>query len=604
MPTLCRRFPLPAIFFVLLAVFHAPERAEAWDFSGKQLSASLTEVARKNRLTIIATVPDTAIASLSVPDTASPEAILRDLAKSVGAAAPKFGNTFFIIPAKEYRDRENLTWIFVHSRERPIEAVLKSLPEFPPPEVKVFPFPQANFCVLAGLRDDLRNARESLHRSEKPGSPLRVAFHLSERQSSGIIASLTFPAIDEVPTGISFSVFPAPNREMIGTLTVSASAPGEWEMKGSLISDLSSGTPTVFSSITGMGRNPGRFEIRLGATEYVGSWSVFVLPDTLRLAAPAAASTGAPVEESREPAPDEESEPPEKYLELAWVDRPITEILTAVVASAGENLIVPPDCFGTLTLLYFGQELYFEEFMSLIARAKNFSLRKIGNTWVFNPPEVVVDGCCGSLFATRRLQFIQAGTIGTPIRNLLDHFRLARTIPFSDDPFLDLLIWGGPVFPFENLRKFVDQIDTPPHLLEINSLIRGRGGETGEIFQAATGRPFTRIIRTVQVTDSLDFLPVLFSPYGWFGIRYSVTRTTPTGRLRIEGWSYLPSATGPAFLEIGGADPLELLLLGKGLPPLIPEPPPMNQEPSWEAPIGSSTPADPDGFDKPFDLSF
>jgi hypothetical protein len=540
--------------FILVMGFLVARDVSGWDFSGKMLHSAVREIAERGKLNIIVPAEDRLITSFRVSPGLSPSAALRSLAEKTDCVASLRGDAFLLLPRSLYRKWEGMDMLFGHIQERPIEWAVAQASGSMPVDVSCVPYPEGNFCVLTGLPDDLRKAQTAWNSLDVSAKPLLVTLQLADARTGRTKLSLQFSAIDRVPTSIEFSAAPD-RRHLTGYVTVTATDKGPFEIAGSLNANT---TAAQWGSVSlpkaaGAGEFPD-FCFQIGGEEWSGTWSVTEFPRSRRLSISSetigiVAPVALPIKE-----PKAATEPFMRFS-LSSVDA--ADVYQTITASAGGNLALHADCTGKVSLYCYGSELYFEEFLVLIAKGVHHSVRKVGNTWIIAPVGKISDAICTADFAVRRLQFADARRIGLFSRSLVKNLNMTGVTGVSHDIMTNSFIFGGSSEIFRILRPFTEKIDGPPWLLKWRVSSPFGSMASQETVQAPTGRSWQRLYSdTRAATTSVELLPVIFGSQGLIGVRYELSCVASAADLQVKGWSFLETATETCILN--GAAPERL----------------------------------------------
>ncbi|MFZ2955812.1 MAG: hypothetical protein WA705_02805 [Candidatus Ozemobacteraceae bacterium] len=301
-------------------------------------------------------------------------------------------------------------------------------------------------------------------------------------------------------------------------------------------------------------------------------------------------------------------------MNLRWVEKPVVEVLQNVVASSGGvNLVCSPFCSGTISLFCYGQDLYHEEIVNLIAKTKDFAVRRIGNALVVADPRIYQDTFDRSFYRTTRLQNTQAGQTWTLLKNLFSHFGASPFVRLSFDTLNNEVFVGGKSRLIGSTKELLDILDKP--LPRLTLTIHWSHGKSilRETLTAPLGKPLLREIQTKNGTTTIELLPILFGESGNIGLRWSLKQTDLSNPIFFSGWTLLPQQAEPKLLDIQASESTSLSVFGvvSWVPPVdspwefqTPPSPPQASGSSFDELFDSSSDSTPDGFDKAFDSSF
>ena len=529
------------------------------NFAQKDYFQALEEIARTGKFHIFTDVPNSAIAAFSYPESMPPAELLSRLAKAMGHQAWKVGNSFLLITREQYLKREGLHISFLQPAERLAESVLTSSPADFPRDVTPFVIPEANLIALSGYPDELVLAQKAIEKWDTPQKNLAMSLNISTLQSPAAISSFSFSAMEGVPIATGF-LFSAPEQPVSATFSVKLQGASSLHLQAS---------STDFNAL--------------------GSWTATVIPDRLRTIA------------SLTPTPKRSpnlstnlSESPENPMNLRWIDKPLIQALQEAMGSEEQgNLVCSTYCSGTISLFGYGNDLYYEEFINLIAKTKNLAVRKIGNTWMIAEEGQIQDTFDRSLFIARRLQNTSAKFARTNLESMFTSFSMLPSVELSFDSCNNLVLVGGKSLAIDAGKRLLEILDRPlPHLSL--SIQFSQGKEIlRETLQTPLGKTLVREMQTPAGTATIELLPVLLGNRGNIALRWSLKQTTSHDPLYFRGWTILNKQAEPKLLHFQAAQPVSLSVYGD----ISWVPPEEHSEDDMHTDGG-------DAFDDAFDSSF
>lgn len=549
------------VVFLALPAVHAGEN---WDFSGKKLLVSLENVARTGKLNLIVNSPDREISSCSLPLSSSMPDVLQALAEAAGCVADKVGDCWLIVDKELWKLNEDPEWLVVQAPEHPVDSVFKSIQSFPPPGVRLFSVASANIGILDGYKYELEKAQKLFNASLRPGRLFLIDLKFKSSGASDSFASLRFAAIDGVETMIEFQ--PPGGQRLGGTVSVKQVFPGRFSLSGELAPTRARAARAKFNSEFTVGQaEVASFTLGVGKDEIICAWAVELVaePSRLKVSQPAVSesceeSPGKNGEEMIFPVTSEAA----VLLNLSVIQEPLNDVLSMIVASESGNLVCDSSCSGTISLLCFGPELYFEELMNLAARATGMGVRKIGATWMVAPAAKISDAFCRDLFSTRRLQFSDEKTMLSIIKQLINKMRITDNMRVAGDFFVNGLVYGGSGQGMSNLRKIIALLDSPPLQLSVQMFCKFGANHISESMLLPVARPFSRKLGSGSATATVELLPVCFSANGIIGLRYNYSSLPSESGVKMTGWTYLDTASDTMILSLTGNEEFEIRLNG------------------------------------------
>jgi hypothetical protein len=491
--------------------------------------------------------------------------VLQILAEAAGCVAAKVGDSWLVVDKDLWKLNEAPEWLVVQAPEQPVDSVFKGIRSFLPPGIKLFSVASANIAILAGYKYELEKARKLFEVSLRPGRLLMIDFKLSSPIASDSFASLRFAAIDGVETMIDFQ--PPGGQRLGGTVSVRQVFPGRFSLSAELTPTRARAARVKYNSEFTVGQAEfASFTLGGGKDEINCAWAVELVaePSKLKVSMPAVSVS---CEESPGKNEEEETILPvtseaARLMNLSVIQEPLNDILSMIVASENGNLVCASSCSGTISLLCFGPELYFEELMNLAARATGMGVRKIGATWMVAPAAKISDAFCRDLFSTRRLQFSDEKTMLSIIKQLINKMRITDNMRVAGDFFVNGLVYGGSGQGMSNLRKIIALLDSPPLQLSVQMFCKFGANHISESMLLPVARPFSRKLGSGSATSTFELLPVCFSANGIIGLRYNYSSLPSESGVKMTGWTYLDTASDTTILSLTGNEEFEVRLNG------------------------------------------
>ncbi|MBU1109949.1 MAG: hypothetical protein KKB51_24925 [Candidatus Riflebacteria bacterium] len=578
-----RKFSVIFLWFLTLFSFSTAGFAEE-NFAGKDYFQALEAIAKKGKIHIFVDVPNGKIASFSFVESLSPEELLTRLTKAMGHHAWEVGNSFLIITRQQYLEREGLHISFLQPKERPAESLLINYPADFPKGMVPFIIPEANLIALSGYPDELPLAQKAIENWDSPQKNLTVSLNLTTPKNPDLISSFSFLTMEGTPVTATIPCS-SPEKSVFATFSVNLQDATNISMQASFATALkATELPIVVnSSINTANTNWQAFKESSPSLDLSGSWTAAILPDDFRTIA-----SLTPVEKWSPDASTESSETPADYMDLRWVEKPLVQALQEAAGSEEQvNLVCSSFCSGTISLFGYGEDLYYEEFLNLIAKTKNLAVRKIGNTWMAAEQGSIQDGFERGLFITKRLQNTSAKGICTILKNMFSSLGMLSSVELSFDSYTNGVLVGGKGQSIDLAKRLLEMLDQALPRLTL-SIEFSHGKEIlRETLDVPVGKKLLREIQTPAGTATIEILPILFGKKGNIALRWNLKQTTQHGPLCFSGWTMLPKQAKPELFHFQATETISLSVYGSV---------------SW---VGeSASDADGDGFDDKFDDAF
>lgn len=511
---------------------------------------SLHKIARTKQVNIIVNAPDKAMPDFK--KSREVDILIKETAQAGDSVASKVGNTWLIISRSRYAEISNKALTLLRTSHQPIEVALENATGFPPAGISVFPIASANIAVLSGYTEGLNAAEEEFYTNLKPVRPVVVTLGLDQKDRHDAI-SLSFKTFTGTTSQLEVNM---PEMERLkANLTVSETLDGNFQLTV-ICSELrnESGKPVSASSEFRTGRHVAQkftLDSQTGSREI--EWRAELMagenpqpaPDTWpkpsqELQSQAAANFDAPFDR----------------MKMVIKQLPVNEAFAKVIASEEGNLVCDNACTGTVSLFCYGQKLYFEELLNLIAKSQKLSVRKIGNSWHISPPAKVTDTFDFSNSITRRLQFANAKETAITLQKWLQTNTYDNTI--TADQIVNAVVISGNATRMGNIKKLLTELDVPPTLLDVNAAVQSNQISWSEQFTAPSGRLCQRISSNQTASTSLELMPVVFATDGSSGLNYKFAYSSSECSISLSGWTPIARADETPVLLLGNGSPISL----------------------------------------------
>lgn len=295
----------------------------------------------------------------------------------------------------------------------------------------------------------------------------RIDFSCSEGDAR--IASLSFVTIAGVPARVT--IVDENDRTLYLLLTAQTDEHANVSLSGSFAQQANLAEPAAdfekkFSKAKPVAET---FSCEIAGRKISGICSAVVCRDQAPEILPAKSKKRQKIANPSLDAVINEDEESPDFMSLELINEPVEEVCARIAASAGSNLVCHDEVEGLVTVFAYGPELYFEEFLGLVARPFGLSLRKIGNTFRVFPEDKQQDIFDRGLYLTQRLRYADAGAMLPLLEKVATELFPHQKMPISCDNRINALVYGGKADWISHARKIISAIDKPPLFLQLKT---------------------------------------------------------------------------------------------------------------------------------------
>lgn len=158
----------------------------------------------------------------------------------------------------------------------------------------------------------------------------------------------------------------------------------------------------------------------------------------------------------------------EDYVSFDFRDRDIKDVVKAIAAITGVNIMTEKSVGGKVTLRI--KDVYYEKALELIAKTNGYTIRKEDNTYIIGDPRKLAEGFDVGLNRPFRLQYAKAQDAATVIKNVFSKVKDVD-VEVTPDERTNSIVVTGTKGVLEKIEELVRQIDVSVHQVMIEAKI-------------------------------------------------------------------------------------------------------------------------------------
>lgn len=156
------------------------------------------------------------------------------------------------------------------------------------------------------------------------------------------------------------------------------------------------------------------------------------------------------------------------YVNFDFRDRDIKDVVTAIAAITGVNIITEKSVGGRITLRL--KDVYYEKALELIAKTNGYTIRKEDNTYIIGEPRKLAEGFDVGLNRPFRLQYAKAQDAATVISTVFSKVKDVD-IEVTPDERTNSVVVTGTKGVLDKIEELIRQIDVQVHQVMIEAKI-------------------------------------------------------------------------------------------------------------------------------------
>lgn len=518
-------------FLVLCLLSSAICAAEVEDLPKHSFLRAIMQTAARNKLNVIVAAADREYSGTTA-------AGLEEIAAATDCSCIEVGPNFLVVDSNKRKDIEKIRLKILQPQNCPADCIVADLQKSATVKPGVAMISEANSLLLYGYEKETTEVEKAAQKLDF-ARPL-LAIHLDSIKFNHIsLPEVTFLTYAEIPAVIEIAKFGKIS------LKIEKNEEDGFSLMAGFSRDYSASTRLKIGKIGDVNQSSGHGQFKQTNDFPVsGNWRVEVIKKPQPKKPVSTENSGQASSKPKQP--QEEFADDSDMIRINALREPIGEVCGRIAAAAGVNNVCGEAGMNEISVFMYGEKLYYEELLNLIAKATGLASRKIGNTWLMAPVGQFHDAMDFSLSITRRLKYADLLSTMESLRRIFSQTGIQSSAWLREAKANNAVICGGSSAGIEIIEKYLKNSDTPPLLISTKlRLERGKNVQTSEQ-TIPSGKAMRLEMESAGEKLTTEITPFHFEKAGLIAARYLCRLANDKLQMTISGMTELNSETALA----------------------------------------------------------